>query len=444
MTIPYSSGQSSASGNASTVNDLGGMNLSTLEDNDLLKRVDANNLGGSGIEAQVSIPVAPASTHVHAMFTKAGVESMASLISQTNTTTNEYKFDVKANAGNTSTSGLTIKDDGSAETRVGINVNDPAETLDITGNLQVRDGDIQYKLTNGTQVVELDGGLDGTDGGKFIVKTKVNNGNMTQKFEINNAGTATLNGAHVAQGYFFAKYGVPRNMERLKTTKEEILSSDSVSQSLADPNKSEPISCQGLLDCAASAVIASTNASGLHTLPPSGSVIKAHLDNLTTNYTFYNTTETSLKSGNATTGTHNNNTYGSWVGIYNQSNVLQLSPSITLTSSSRAVKIETNIHARVDRVRLGFRIIRVVSGQSDVVVVGSEQWGRTVPDSVADDDHFTYCIAIVDAPGATVVTYKAEVYASDPGGSGNSFFEINAALILGGGTNNVNMLLTQL
>ena len=101
---------------------------------------------------------------------------------------------------------------------------------------------------------------------------------------------------------------------------------------------------------------------------------------LSYNYTFYNTTETSLKSGNATTGTHNNNTYGSWVGIYNQSNVLQLSPSITLTSSSRAVKIETNIHARVDRVRLGFRIIRVVSGQSDVVVVGSEQWGRTVPE----------------------------------------------------------------
>ena len=85
---------------------------------------------------------------------------------------------------------------------------------------------------------------------------------MSDKLTINNAGTATLNGVHVAQGYFFAKYGVPRNVERLKTTKEEILSSDSVSQSLAYPNKSEPISCQGLLDCAASAVIASTNASG--------------------------------------------------------------------------------------------------------------------------------------------------------------------------------------
>ena len=163
----------------------------------------------------------------------------------------------------------------------------------------------------------------------------------------------------------------------------------------------------------------------------------------TTNYTFYNTTDLTLKSGN-NTGGHNNNTYNAWVGIYNQSNVLQLSPSITLTSSSRAVKIETNIHARVDRTQLGFRIRRVVAGLPGVIVVGSEQWGRAVPTTVVDDDHFTYCISIVDVPGVANVTYRAEVYASDPGGAGNSFFEINANLVLGGGTNNVNMLLTEL
>ena len=162
-----------------------------------------------------------------------------------------------------------------------------------------------------------------------------------------------------------------------------------------------------------------------------------------TNYTFYNTTDLSLKSGNGSGG-HNNNTYGAWVGIYNQSNVLQLSPSITLGVITHAVKIETNIHARVDRVRLGFRIIRVVSGVADVVVVGSEQWGRAVPDNVVDDDHFIYSISIVDVPGVANVTYRAEVYALDPGGLGNSFFEINANLVLGGGTNNVNMLLTEL
>ena len=65
---------------------------------------------------------------------------------------------------------------------------------------------------------------------------------------------------------------------RFKTTKEQILSTDAVSQGLPDPNKNEPISCQALLDSTANAVIASTNASGLHLLPPSGSVIKSYLD----------------------------------------------------------------------------------------------------------------------------------------------------------------------
>ena len=76
--------------------------------------------------------------------------------------------------------------------------------------------------------------------------------------------------------------------------------------------------------------------------------------------------------------------------------------------------------------------------------MGSEQWGRAVPTTVVDDDHFTYCISIVDVPGVATVTYRAEVYASDPGGAGASFFEINSSLVLGGGTNNVNMLLTEL
>ena len=72
-----------------------------------------------------------------------------------------------------------------------------------------------------------------------------------------------------------------RTFNRLKTTKEQILSTDAVSQGLPDPNKNEPITCQALLDSTANAVIASTNADGYHLLPPSGSVLKTHLDNLT-------------------------------------------------------------------------------------------------------------------------------------------------------------------
>ena len=280
MSIPYSSGQSTGVANsASTVNDLGGMNFSTLNDNELMKRVDSNNVGGSGILA-IEAPAGIGTVSSHLMSTNEGGNVLASFLSQTDSVTNDYTLQLKAKAGNSVTSGLTIKDDGSSKSLVGINVADPEEVLDINGNLQLRDGDIQYQLTSGTQIVELDGSQDGTNGGKFIVKTKVDGGIMSDKLTISNTGTATLNGVHVAQGYVFAKYGIPRNVERLKTTKEEILSSDSVSQSLADPNKSEPISCQGLLDCAASAVIASTDSNGYHTLPPSGATIAAHLSSL--------------------------------------------------------------------------------------------------------------------------------------------------------------------
>lgn len=385
MGLPYEN-EDYGESEASTINNLIGFNHSTLDNNELMKRVDANNVGGTSILNSANPAVSNVSSNVLTYYDGDGdlISSITHAKDESSPGNTLHKVNILPNAleGEFLT---VLHSEGDAECRVGVNVADPEEALDVDGNLQLRSGaqgKIFFKHTSGIQKVELDGNRDGTNGGKFIVKTKVVDGSMTQKLEVNNAGAIGLGAT--------PDYG----------TAGQVLTSNG-------------------------------SGSGVTWVTPS-------------NYTFYNTTETSLKSGNATTGTHNNNTYGSWVGIYNQSNVLQLSPSITLTSSSRAVKIETNIHARVDRVRLGFRIIRVVSGQSDVVVVGSEQWGRTVPDSVADDDHFTYCIAIVDAPGATGVTYRAEVYASDPGGSGNSFFEINANLILGGGTNNVNMLLTEL
>ena len=385
--IPFSV-RSRRTGGATNVNDLGGMNHSTTDDNELLKRVDANNVGGSGILA-TEVPAGIGTVSSHIMITNEGGNVLSSFLSQTDSVTNEYILQMKPHAGNPSTTALTIKDDGSAETRVGINVADPEEVLDLEGNLQLRggaQGKIFFKHSSGLQKVELDGDQDGTNGGKFIVKTKEDGGSMTQKFEINNDGAIGLGSS--------PDYGVAG----------QVLTSNG-------------------------------SGSGVTWVTPAGGG--------GTNYTFYNTTDSYLKSGNGTGG-HNNNTYNAWVGIYNQGNVLQLSPSITLGVSTHAVKIEANIHARVDRVRLGFRIVRVVSGVADVVVVGSEQWGRAVPDNVVDDDHFTYSLSIVDVPGVANVTYRAEVYAHDPGGLGNSYFEINAGLALAGGTNNVNMLLTEL
>ena len=43
MGLPYENEDYDEGGGASTVNDLGGMNFSTLSNNEIMKRVDANN-----------------------------------------------------------------------------------------------------------------------------------------------------------------------------------------------------------------------------------------------------------------------------------------------------------------------------------------------------------------------------------------------------------------
>jgi hypothetical protein len=72
-----------------------------------------------------------------------------------------------------------------------------------------------------------------------------------------------------------------RTFARLKTNYHQILSTDTVSQN--DPNganTNQPISCQSLLDAAANASF-TTQVTGEHLLPPSGSSINTHLQ---TNY----------------------------------------------------------------------------------------------------------------------------------------------------------------
>ncbi len=193
MGLPYENddygGAGGGSGSASTINDLGGMNFSTLDDNELMKRVDSNNVGGSGL---LATETTVGTVNTHTMITSVNPETLGLILSQHDSNTSVYNLNLKAHSLNASTPGLVLKDDGSAETDVGINVGVPTEALDVEGNLKLRVGDIQYQLANGTQIVELDGSQDGTNGGQFVVKTKIDNGAMTQKLTINNDGAIGL------------------------------------------------------------------------------------------------------------------------------------------------------------------------------------------------------------------------------------------------------------
>ena len=188
------------SGSASTVNDLGGMNFSTLDNNELMKRVDANNVGGSGVTA---VETTIGANYNNQIKTFVGSNELASITTAYDSVGNYKNIELLPDSSNVGANGVNIQSvPASTETRVGINVQDPEEALDIEGNIQLRGGagKIFFKHPSGLQKVELDGDQDGTNGGKFIIKTKVDGGSMTQKLEINNAGATTINGVLSAYG----------------------------------------------------------------------------------------------------------------------------------------------------------------------------------------------------------------------------------------------------
>jgi len=194
MGLPYQSEDydEAGSGSASTVNDLGGMNFSTLDNNELMKRVDANNVGGSGITA---VETTSGASYDNKIKTFVGSNELASITTAFNAIGNYKNMQLKPDNSISAANGVNIQSvPASTETRIGINVQDPEEALDIEGNIELRGGagKIFFKHPSGLQKVELDGDQDGTNGGKFIVKTKVDGGSMTQKLEINNDGAIGL------------------------------------------------------------------------------------------------------------------------------------------------------------------------------------------------------------------------------------------------------------
>ena len=84
--------------------------------------------------------------------------------------------------------------------RVGINKAVPEEDLDVDGNIQINTSGLGklvfYDNNDDHEHAEIDADDDGTNGGQFIVKTKVDGGSVTEKLRINNAGAIGIAGAN--------------------------------------------------------------------------------------------------------------------------------------------------------------------------------------------------------------------------------------------------------
>ena len=335
---------------ASTVNDLGGMNFSTIDDNELLKRVDADNVGGSSITAtETSI----GGSYNHKIKTFVGSNELASITTAYNSIGNYKNIQFLPDDSILGADGINIQSvPSSTETRVGINVQDPEEALDIEGNLELRGatGKIFFKHPSGLQKVELDGDQDGTNGGKFVLKTKVDGSSMTEKLTVNNVGAIGL-GATPTYG--------------------------------------------------SSGQVLTSNGSGSAV---SWSAIPNPVPNLFLNVC----ADTDLKVGNANTGNVNSNTLNAWLPLYTQTNVIRLQQQMALTNTLRLVKIETNVPVLLNQTHVGFRVV-CNNGISVFVVPGTTNWKSSA--ATGDDDTPVYCASVVHTPGGTgTLTYTIEAY----------------------------------
>ena len=281
MGLPYQTedyDEVNGSGSASTVNDLGGMNFSSIQNNEMLKRVDADNVSGSDL---YSTSTTLGNQHYNILYSNVNNNQLGSILLEKNNTT--YNVELRPNPNTTNS--LIVKEDGTGQAYVGINVLNPEEALDIEGSLELRGGSgkIFFKHPSGLQKVELDGDQDGAgNGGKFIVKTKVDGGSMTEKLTIDNTGLATFTGNVNIEGNWsgegLVNFGSARaqtfnvtSFTAFKTDGDEILGDITP----------EPISCTAYTDSGQKAVIQTTHASGYHLLSPNGENIHNHL---TANY----------------------------------------------------------------------------------------------------------------------------------------------------------------
>jgi hypothetical protein len=386
MGLPYENEDYDEGGGASTINDLGGMNFSPLNDNEIMKRVDANNVGGTKILTTATPVISNISINTSTY--RDGDDNLISSITHVKDDSipgnTIHRVNILPNASQSQF--LTVlHSQADAECKVGINVTDPEETLDIEGNLQLRSGaqgKIFFKHPSGLQKVELDGNQDGTNGGKFIVKTKVNNGSMTQKLEVNNAGAIGLGAT--------PDYG----------TAGQVLKSNG-------------------------------SGSGVSWVTPT-----------TNNYAQTVDGTSNIKVGNQSTAFFNNNTLDQWLPLYDQTNNQKLFKTITLNDPTRPVRIDANVKLLYKETTVGFRIL-CSDGTTSIITFGSQAWRQSTGTNDNDTSPYTCSIIHVHNGGANL-TFTVECYVMSNSPSANPYFFINPTINPIGTIGTSTLLLTEL
>ena len=183
--IPYS-----VRGSVTSVNKLRGLNFDTIGDNEMFKKVDANNVGGTNL-----ISLETADSNVLRMnIDNATIKGLAGHIeAQIVGATKKLHLSSTGDKED----GITITSDK----RVGIGgITDPEENLEVDGSIQIDSAQtarlkFQKSSPSPHALGEIDGEKDGTNGGDLQFYTKEDGGSVTEKLRINNIGAIGIGGA---------------------------------------------------------------------------------------------------------------------------------------------------------------------------------------------------------------------------------------------------------
>ena len=178
--IPYS-----VRGSLTSVNKLRGFNFDTIGDNEMFKKVDATNVGGTNL-----ISTETADSNVLRMnIDNATIKGLAGHIeAQIVGATKKLHLSSTGDKED----GITITSDK----RVGIGgITDPEENLEVDGSIQIDSANVarlKFQKSGNPATAhalgEIDGEEDGTNGGDLQFYTKEDGGSVTEKLTIKENG----------------------------------------------------------------------------------------------------------------------------------------------------------------------------------------------------------------------------------------------------------------
>ena len=176
------------------VNAIKGFNFADIKTNEMFKKVDDNNVGGTDVFSEQT-------STTNKLSILAGTGILTQTVGTIEGVTDLSARSLHMNTFGDRNRGITIFDNGTSF-RVGIGITEPEEDLEIDGSVQIDSANVArlkfQKSGNPARahaLGEIDGEEDLTNGGNLQFFTKVDNGSVTEKLRINNVGAVGIGGA---------------------------------------------------------------------------------------------------------------------------------------------------------------------------------------------------------------------------------------------------------